>query len=231
MTVLRNPVAVRLGKLADAGRTGTLYLSGESGGVIHLKGGEVIRADSRVTPSLRARIERAAELTGNKRVSSFDRDWMAREATMDAGTELLSAKPRYVRFREPENGPADAGPGGGIPVDELVTEVVRRHNLLSQLSAVLAPDTPVVRNPRLKSRAIHVSDIQWAILMRLNGPASARACAQELGQSVFSSTVEVFRMVVMGLASVVGAPARPEDEAGESNRKRPGISFSRALAG
>jgi hypothetical protein len=32
MTVPGNPAAVRLGKLADAGKTGALYLSGESGG-------------------------------------------------------------------------------------------------------------------------------------------------------------------------------------------------------
>jgi len=230
MTVLRNPVAVRLGKLADAGKTGALFLSGESGGVIHLEKGEIVHAESRGTPSLRTRTERSKELAGHKTVSSFERRWMAWEATMDAGTELLSVKPRYVRFREAKNGAAEAG-AGGMSVDELVTEVSRRHELLRQLSAVLAPDTPVVRSPRLKARVIRVSDIQWAILMRLDDPAPPRTLAQELGQSLFSTTIEVFRMVAMDLVSVVGAPARPDDETGESNRRKPAISFIRALAG
>jgi hypothetical protein len=230
MTVQRNPVAIRLGKLADAGKTGALYLSGESGGVIHLEKGEIVLADSRATPSLRTRIERAEELAGRKAVGSFERNWMAREATMDAGTELLSFKPRYVRFRELDNGPASGGTDG-MSVQELVREVSRRHELFGQLSAVVAPDTPVVRNPRLKSRLIHVSDIQWAILMRLNDPAQPRTLAEELGQSVFSTTIEVFRMVVMGLVSVAGGPARSDDEAGEADRRRPAISFIRALSG
>lgn len=228
MTVARNPVAVRLGKLADTGRTGALYLSGESGGVIHLEKGEIVHADSRVTPSLRTRIERAEELAGRKTVSSFERNWMAREATMDAGTELLSVRPRYVRFREQENGSAAAG-ADRVSVAELVTEVNRRHEVLGQMSAVLDPDTPVVRNPRLKSRAIHLSDIQWAILMRLNDPVAPRTLAGELGQSVFSTTIEVFRIVVTGLAAVAGPAARPGSGAGGSHRKKPAISFVRAL--
>jgi hypothetical protein len=230
VTVLKNPVAVRLGKLADAGRTGALYLSGESGGVIHLQKGEILRADSRATPSLRTRIERAEQVAGRKAVTSFDRDWMAREATMDAGAELLAAKPRYVRFREAENGAAEAD-AGGMSVAELVTEVTRRHELLGQLSPILAPDTPVARNPRLESRAIHVSDVQWAIVTRLNDPAPPRAVAHELGHSVFGTTIEVFRMVVMGLVSVAGTPAGPAGGAGGADSTRPAISFVRALAG
>jgi hypothetical protein len=238
MTIPKNPVAVRLGKLADAGKTGALYLSGESGGIIHFKKGEIVVADSRATPGLRSRIERAKELAGQQTVTSFERDWLAREATIDAGTEMLSVKPRYVRFREVENGPADDG-AGAMTVSELVTEVSRRHALLGQLSAVLAPDTLVARNPRLKSRAIHVSDIQWDILTRLNDPASARGLAHELGQSVFGTTIEVFRMSVMELVSVAGTPAGPsagpsagpDEEAGEPDWSRPAMSFLRALAG
>jgi Domain of unknown function (DUF4388) len=230
MTVLKNPVAVRLGKLADAGKTGVLSLSGESGGAIHLEKGEIAYAECRVTPSLRTRIERAEELAGHKLVGSFERTWMAREATADAATELLSVKPRYVRFRESDNPAADAS-ADGMPVGELITEVSRRHELLGQMSAVLAPDTPVVRNPRLKSRVIHVSDIQWAILMRLDDPAPARTIAQGLGQSVFSATIEVFRMVAMDLVSLAGSPATPDEPAGEPGSRRPAICFIRALAG
>jgi hypothetical protein len=230
MTVLRNPVAVRLGKLADTGKTGALYLSGESGGVIHLEKGDIVLADSRATPSLRSRIERAEELAGQKALGVFERCWITREATIDACTELFSVKPRYVRFRELENRSAGDG-ADSTSVAELVAEISRRHALLGQLSAVLGPDTLVARKPRLKSRAIQVSDIQWDILMRLNDPAPARGLAHELGQSVFGTTIEVFRMAVMDLVSVDGAQAGADDEAGESSWRKPAMSFLHSLAG
>ena len=38
----RSPVAIRLGKLAEAGRTGALRLSGDSGGVIYVSEGDIV---------------------------------------------------------------------------------------------------------------------------------------------------------------------------------------------
>ncbi len=221
----RSPVAIRLGKLAEAGRTGTLYLSGDSGGVIHLSGGDVIAADSRRTPGLAARIGPDAD---QETVSWFDRSWIAREATVDAVMELMSARPRHVRFRGPEEEPSPIG-AYGIPVAALITEVSRRHQLMRQMADVLTPDTTVARNPRLKSPATGVSDGQWAILMQLSRPATPRGLALELGQSVFGTTIEVFRMVIMDLLSVANAPARLAAPARDG--RRPALSFVRALAG
>ncbi len=117
-----------------------------------------------------------------------------------------------------------------MTVTLLVTEASRRHNVLRQLSAVLTPDTAVARNPRLRSQAIRVSDIQWAIAMRLNNPATPRSLALEMGQSVFGTTITVFRMVTMGLLSAVGAPGGSADAGIESDRSRHAISFLQALA-
>jgi len=150
----RSPVAIRLGKLAEAGRTGALYLSGESGGVIYLSEGDVLAADSRRTPGLAARIGQAGSAAGQEAAGSFERSWMATEATMDAAMELTSARPRHVRFRGPEEEPSPAG-AGTIPVAVLITEVSRRHRIMQQMAAVLTPDTPVVRNPRLKPGPRH----------------------------------------------------------------------------
>ena len=111
-----------------------------------------------------------------------------------------------------------------------MTEVSRRYEVIRQMSALLTPDTAVTRNPGPLSRAIHVSGIQWAILIRAGNPATPRSLALELGQSVFTTTIEVFRMVTLNLLSVAGAPAWPADQAGEFNRGRPAISFLRALA-
>ena len=98
MIPTRSPVAIRLGKLAEAGRTGSLHLSGDSGGVIYVIEGDIAAADSRRTPSLADRI-------GTEKTGSFERSWLATEATIDAAMELMSARPRHVRFREPEEEP------------------------------------------------------------------------------------------------------------------------------
>jgi len=220
----RSPVAIRLGKLAETGRTGSLYLSGDSGGVIHISEGDIVAADSRRKPGLAARI-------GAEEVGSFERSWLATEATVDAAMELMSARPRHVRFREPEDESEPGIPGTpGMPLAALMAEVTRRHNLMEQIAAVLTPDEPVLRNPRLRSRAVRVSDGHWAILMQLGQPATPRDLALELSQSVFGTTIEVYRMMIMDLVSVAGAPAQPADPAGEASRDRPALSFIRALA-
>jgi hypothetical protein len=223
----RSPVAIRLGKLAEAGRTGALHLSGDSGGVIYVSEGDIVAADSRRTPSL-------ADRMGVGKAGSFERNWLATEATIDAAMELMSARPRHVRFREPEEEPEAALPGisgiPGMPLTALMAEVTRRHSLLVQIAAVLTPDTAVARNLRLRSRAVHVSDGQWAILLQLGQPVTPRALALGLGQSVFGTTIEVYRMVIMDLVSVVGASARAADPAGEASRGRSALSFIRALA-
>lgn len=226
-----SPVASRLGKLAEASRTGTLHLSGDSGGIIRLSEGAVVAADCRRTPGLAARVGRAAATAGRETVSPFERSWIATEAIADAALELMSARPRHLRFRDPEEEPVPGGTGG-MPVPRLMAEVSRRHRLLRQVAAVLTPDTPVARNPRLRSRSVRVCDGQWAILLELGRPASPRALALELGQSVFGTTLEAYRMTVMGLLSVAGAPAGPA-EAGNPEKagRGPALSFLRAMAG
>jgi hypothetical protein len=224
MVPSRSPVALRLGKLAEASRTGSLDLSGDSGGIIYVSAGDIVAADSRRTPSLAAR-------TREEEAGSFEWIWLATEATIDAAMDLMSVRPRHVRFTEPEE---ETGPGiPGIPgmaLTTLMAEVNRRHRLLEQIAAVLTPDAAVARNLRLRSRAVHVSDRQWAILMQLARPGTPRDIALELGQSVFGTTIEVYRMVVMDLVSVADAPARPAEPAGEASRIWPGLSFIRALA-
>jgi len=220
----RSPVAIRLGKLAEAGRTGSLHLSGDSGGVIYVSEGAIVAADSRRTPSLADRI-------GTGKTGSFGRRWLATEAIIDAAMELMSARPRHVRFREPEEEAGPDLPGGpGMPLTALMAEVTRRHNLLEQIAAVLTPDTAVARNLRLRSRAVHVSDGQWAILLQLGQPVTPRALALGLGQSVFGTTIEVYRMVIMDLVSVIDASARAADPARAASRGRSALSFIRALA-
>jgi hypothetical protein len=224
-----NPVLIRLGKAADSGRTGVFHLPGESGGMIYLSAGVVAYAESRRTPDLDARLEKAAAAARAGTVTSLERSWLAREATVDAVTELLAANPRQARFRTSDR--LDLSVTASLPVAVLISEVSRRMEVIRQISTVLTADTAVARSPRLSSPAVHVSDLQWSIVVRTGHPGTPRSLALELGQSVFGTAIEVFRMVSMGLLAVVGAPARPETAAGEPRRDRSAVSFIRALAG
>lgn len=219
VTVSGNPVASKLAELAEAGRTGVLHLPGESGGIIGLSAGEVVYAESGRAPALAARLGPA----GGAAASPLEQSWIAREATVDAAAELMSARSGRMQFRESAGEPGPAG-AAAIAVPALVTEVSRRHAVLRQVAAVLTPDTPVVRNPRLRSRAVHVTDLQWAVLLRLDHAAAPRDLAMELGQSVFGITLEAFRMLAAGVLS----PATPAAADGQA---RPVLSFLRALAG
>lgn len=227
MTPSKSPVALRLAKLAEAARTGSLDLSGDSGGVIYVSAGDIVAADSHRTPGLAAR-------TRKEEAGSFEWTWLATEATIDATMDLMSVRPLHVQFTEPGE---DTGPGipaiPGLALTTLMDEVTRRHRLLEQIAAVLTPDVEVARNPRLRPGAVHVSDSQWTILMQLAQPGTARDLALELGQSVFGMTIEVYRMVVMGLVSVADAPggnAPGGDAAGGAGRIWPALSYIRAVA-
>jgi hypothetical protein len=226
MTPSQSPVALRLGKLAETARTGSLDLSGDSGGVIYVSAGDIVAADSQRTPSLAARTKSRTGVAG-----SLERTWLATEATVDAALDLMSVRPRHVRFTEPGE---ETGPGipavPGLPLTALMAEVTRRHNLLEQIAGVLTADAAVARNLRLRSPAVHVSDAQWAILLQLGQPVTPRALALGLGQSVFGMTIEVYRMAIMDLVSVVDAQDQAADPAGEASRGRSTLSFVRALA-
>jgi len=56
------------------------------------------------------------------------------------------------------------------------------------------------------------------VALRLGQPVTPRDVALELGQSVFGTTIEVYRMVIMDLMSVAGAQDRPAEPAGDASR-------------
>ncbi len=107
-------MALRLGKLAEAGRTGSLDLSG---GVIYVSAGDIVAADSHRTPGLAAR-------TRKERGWALEWTWLATEATIDAAMDLMSVRPHHVQFTEPGE---DTGPGfpaiPGLALTTLMDEV------------------------------------------------------------------------------------------------------------
>lgn len=265
----REPLVVRLSRLAEAGRTGVLRVSGDDGGAIHLDEGAIVYAESRRTPGPDRWFAHLAEpvpdtlppepgqgpgvAPGNGAAPvadtpAFDRDlawaYVVREATLDAALELLSGRPRYAlrqRFRDSE--PPITHGMAGWPLAELLAEVERRQRLMRQMATAPVPltaDTPLVRVPDLATPRMQVSALQWALLIRVDGTATPRTLAWEIGNGVFATTLEVFRLIALRFLTVAqpaasrnpppppGAPARPEGEAAPGGG-RPVVSFLRAV--
>jgi hypothetical protein len=222
-----NLIAARLRKLAAAGSTGMLPVSGPAEGAIILRGGAVVFAESSRTPPRRAADLAALGLAHGEAGPSPGSEIVPRvappigrvasllavtEPTIDAATELLSRKSRYAKFRRSN---ADvAAPSHPIPVAALLAEVDRRHRVLSQLTDVLTADTPIVRNVSLAWPRLQVSAPQWALVVGMSDGMTPRAVAMELGRSVFATTVEVHRLIELGLLAVPGRSPAPAGEPG-----------------
>jgi hypothetical protein len=230
-----NLVAGRLRKLAATGSTGTLPFSGHCDGAIHFHDGQVVYAESTRTPGAwmvsagGTPLPAAPSLAALPPLRRLAAILAVTEPTVDAALELMSTDSRYARFR-PARVPA-ADPACGIPVDSLLAEVSRRQRLLGQLSAVVTADTAVARNPELSSPGVQVSARQWGVLIRVRPGTTPRALAWELRRSVFGTTAEVYRLLVLRLLSAASHPARAA--AGEPDPV-PGhgpalISFIRAV--
>jgi hypothetical protein len=146
------------------------------------------------------------------------------ELIIDALAELLSAESRYAKFRPAEVLPV--AQGRPMPVEAMLSEVQRRHEVQRQLAAVLTPDTAVARQPSLDPPAAQVSPTQWSLLARADDGTTPRGLAMQLGRSVFGTTIEVYRLLELGLLVVPGRPPAPAD-----GRPLTGISFIRAASG
>jgi hypothetical protein len=221
MRLGKEPVTTQLGKLAQARRSGVLWLPGDDNGAIRLYHGEVTGAESPRIPDLASRLARWSAEPGRRESapSELERDWVAREAIADAAADLLAMAPRAGRFTD-GGGPGPDG-AGAMTVGELLAEVSRRREISRQLSACVTADSVVGRDPRFRGGGAHIPASQWALLVRMNGPVTPRGLAMERGRSVFTTTLEVFRLITVGLVAV--ADGQPPD--GQA------ISFIRATAG
>jgi len=244
-----NLIAARLRKLADEGSTGMLPVSGHGDGAIFFRGGRVVYAESSRTslPGPRAtgldvlglvpgevpgsaseNHTGGAGLVAARSVSRLERMLELTELIIDALTELLSRESRYAKFRPAEILPL--GQGRPVSVETLLAEVQRRHEVLRQLAAVVTPDTAIACEPSLDPPSAQVSAAQWALLARADDGTTPRGLAMQLGRSVFGTTIEVYRLVELGLLVVPGRPpASAEGQA--APRHAAAMSFVRAVSG
>jgi hypothetical protein len=207
MRLGRAPVTIQLSRLALAGRTGVLRVPGDNLGTIHLCEGEVTGAQCRGTPDVASRLARWSTALSASAPDTLTREWVIREAIADAALAMLPHAARSARFT------AGNVPGpdsiAAVPVAELLAEVNRRHKVLQQLPAALTADTVVARSPQLRERGVRVSAMQRTLLMRMNDLVTPRTLAMASGTSVFTTTLQVFRLITMDMVAIVGG-SRPE---------------------
>jgi hypothetical protein len=115
-----------------------------------------------------------------------------------------------------------------MAVPDLLREVDRRQRLLRQLAPVVGADTPVTRSAQVAWPRLQVLPRQWALVVRVGNGATPRGLALELGGSVFATTIEVYRLLALGLLTVPGQAVQAGDPvpAGEASAV---MSFMRAV--
>lgn len=219
-----NLIVARLRKLAGARSSGILPFSGDNAGAIYLAGGRVAYAESVRAPG--APVRRSQRSPFSELMAAL----AVAEATADASLELLSGSARYAKFRPSDS--AAIGAARSIALEDLLTEITRRRRLLKELSSAITPDTPLRRTSDLQAPAIRVSAAQWALLIRIQDGRSPRELAWKLSRSVFSTTLEAYRLMCLGLVSASAeVPPRqqpgPQESAGHSRML---MSFTRAAS-
>ena len=206
-----NLIVARLRKLAAAKSTGMLPFSGHGEGGIFFRDGRVVYAESSRTPGRNAGglaalglgpAEQDPEPDGPRSLGWLTAELARAEATVDAALDLVSSESRYAKFR-PDEVPA-AGHACDIPLETLLTEVERRRRVLRQLASIVTADTTVVRDAQMTSPSLQVSALQWSLLVRVRAGATARDLAIELNRGVFGTTIEVYRLLALGLLSAPG---------------------------
>lgn len=199
-------VTGRLQKIAAAGSSGMLPFPGAGEGAIYFEQGKVVYAESERTPppaadAYPAQLDKLPPLEKIMAVRAVT------EPILDAVLELFTAEVRYTKFR-PSRRPA-AGLASGIAVDVLLAEITRRERLMKQLSAVITPDTAISRNPHIRTDSIRISAWQWALLIRAGHGSTPRNLAWELGRSVFGTTIDGYKLLVLRLLSAAGDVPEP----------------------
>jgi hypothetical protein len=235
-------LTARLRKLAAAGSTGTLPVTGARDGTIHLRAGQVTGAESSRTPgpgpglAARPLASVPAPADRGQPGSALPDPAMAAALTLlepavDAVLDLMLAEVSCGRFRPVKSPTAD--PPIALPMEPLLAEIARRQQLLRQMANTVTPDTLVTRNPAVLAPRFQITALQWALLIRAGTATTPRDLAFALGRSVFGATSEVYRLMALRLLS--GAHGQGQGSENRASTKAPDrgpmtVSFIRALS-
>lgn len=195
MNEYNQQIATRLARLAATGCTGALPISGYSSGAIYLLDGCVVGAESSRTP--------AAAGPGGAHLSQAV---TIAEAAVDAALDLLSSRSTCSRFR-PAKVPPDPETVN-ISVTDLLAEVTRRRRLLQQMAGISA-DLALLKSKEIPGGRIQLTAAEWALLIRVRPRSTPRELAWALRRSVFGTTVDVYRLVLLGLLRAADRQPQP----------------------
>jgi hypothetical protein len=196
------------------GVTGIVRVTGNPGGVFHLRKGVVIAVESPGAPGAEALLLRSGRIS--------EEDWTAalREGDFTARGSAGSVELQVVAMTAAQDGAfaVTAGDLDGLVVDEpaadvplpvadgidpheLLRETARRLDALAALPCPLSPYRErLVPVPGAGPAALSV--LRQEILAHANGRRSARDIAFAIGRSVYPVTVEVSRMLGAELLAI-----------------------------
>ncbi|MET9628818.1 hypothetical protein ABZX92_15270 [Lentzea sp. NPDC006480] len=187
--------------------TGTLHITGNPGGRIHLRNGWIISVESAGAPGpdtllLRSgRISESAAAASRENVGTTALHVVAMMATQDAAFSAVAGEIEECVLTGDVHDVAVPMSTGVEPV-RLLQETSRRLTSLYALPCPLSPHRERVAPTREAELREH-SAVRADVLTHATGRRCARDLAFVCGRSVYSVTIEVCRMVGEGLLMVV----------------------------
>ncbi|HEX2807293.1 MAG TPA: DUF4388 domain-containing protein [Kineosporiaceae bacterium] len=263
-------LAERLTRLGDSGRSGSLHVSGRRGAEIVFVDGRIVVAEAPTAPSAEVLLLHAVEgneygwetlaRNGIQQARNYARAEAARlaaagsipplrlealvqSATIDAVSELFRDDGEQPGWRFRSGQRHWLGEVRPLEVSAVVAEVARRRAILQQIRGLVAPESVLTRASRLPLQRLSLSAGQWDLIRSTDGASSVGSLAWVLGRALFSTTLEAYALIRLGVLMATDSDARTigpvPTEAGENPapanppttaaRRRPELSFRAGL--
>jgi hypothetical protein len=155
-----------------------------------------------------------------------------RAATVDAVTSLgLSARDATsgLTFEPQERHPF--GEVRPVEVPDVVRDVAACTGVLRQIAAVVSRADALGRTTSLPGPRLRLSAAQWELVRTVDGVTEVATMAWLLGRTVITTVVEAYRLVRLGVLTVIdpdGSPRAPVSGADGRPASRPELSFLRS---
>ncbi|WP_330178778.1 hypothetical protein OHB26_19860 [Nocardia sp. NBC_01503] len=188
---------------AAAARTGILRVTGEPGGDLHFRDGEIVAVDSPGAPGVRQLLSRPGRIS----TGAADLRLVTRMAALDGVFAITAGWVSECGWQDPPTVPRDPDPRSGIDTLWLLEQTElrlkalahgrvsphRNHLVLTETGRALLGSPDDER---------HNGAHRQEILLWVNGRHSCRDIAILLSRSLYAVTVEVVRMLDADLLGI-----------------------------
>ncbi|WP_067574524.1 hypothetical protein [Nocardia acidivorans] len=188
---------------AATARTGVLRVTGEPGGDLYFRDGELITVDSPGAPGVRQLLSRPGRVS----TGAADLRLVARMAALDGVFAITAGWVAECGWPDPPAAPPEPDLPSGIDILGLLEETERRLNALAhgrvsphRNHLVLTETGRALLGSPDDER--HSGAQRQEILLRVNGRHSCRDIAMLLSRSLYAVTVEVVRMLDADLLGI-----------------------------